>query len=412
MVSTNWPSNNNSSKRKRSTKSTAVITLGIVAVVWILVVVVWSHSVLDANPTHSSREKVVVGPAAVAEFHRIRLLEDLWPNNYQDESLFQAISHSCDEACHPEKRPSLKVAILFFPGRIGSIFVDFIKECVRLHFDKDNKDGDMMVVPTSHIPSNGGDFTHIIRFVNLPLLLAVGDALLSVSDGKDFTLDDVQQVTQLILNWHCELSQLADSHTIPLFTVTMEELIEEPDEVELDLREFVTALDPFEEMNSMDYDELEKNLSNLVHKIEASLEQLEERSSKGGGKNSIVVEILVEDLATHFLKGGTACPNDINKKGDNLLLSLTGATSSSSLANQFLPFVAPSYHGATNAQTMCVDPNHPLSKKDICLDLLMIPFSAKQLASSQRKVQHDDDDDDDVPVDGEAVEVVEEEINE
>lgn len=106
---------------------------------------------------------------------------------------------------------------------------------------------DLEIIPTSHVPVYGygksHGFTKLIRFVVLPLPLAVLDAYLWARNGASSTalLSSVssflstdppsEEVLALILRqimrWHCRLSHVS-AHT-SMLTVTLDEILNEPE---------------------------------------------------------------------------------------------------------------------------------------------------------------------------------------
>jgi hypothetical protein len=326
------------------------------ASVWILAVIVWTYSVLDSHPKSSSK---VVSPHAVVEKPAFSLLDDLWPDDYQDPLLFQSL-HSCVDECHPQDQPSKKVALLVPPGSMGSMFVDFCKQVIKLHM-KDGEE-DFEIIVTSRLASHKDEFTHIIRFANLPMLLSVGDALLAVGPAAEATVQDVVEITELFVWWHCQISYLADQQSTPVYSVTMEYLLEHSDELEMDLRDFITALDPFEgKPNDIPVEEMMNSVSQLIELIQHLLQRLDKDPSQQA-KEKGGVEVIVDHIVADLLE---KCPNGLPA------LSLEGEMTKRvySLMNMEL-----------SDEAICGDSQNPLSQQLACKERVP-PFMAKQLKS-------------------------------
>jgi hypothetical protein len=58
---------------------------------------------------------------------------------------------------------------------------------------------DFQIIVTSRLASHKDEYTHIVRFANLPMLLAVGDALLAVGPAAEATVQDVVEITELLI---------------------------------------------------------------------------------------------------------------------------------------------------------------------------------------------------------------------
>jgi hypothetical protein len=286
----------------------ALAVLG--ASIWILGIVVWSHSVLQSHPKSNPK---VVSPHAIAEIEESNILEDLWPDDYEEIEFLEAL-HSClDDCVDSKKRPAINVALLFPLGGIGLVFVDFVHAIARSHAS--HTPSEVWWIPTSHLPSSAQQYSHILRFANLPLLLAVGDALLHVASPTELTWVDVQETTRLLLSWHCQLSHLADRQSIPLLTMTMEKIEEDPFEQEMYLREFLPALEFYEyedDANAhIDEDELAMSLQEMINRIKTTLKTLDQQFQKDAPKKGLPdksLEALVKRIVKGYLREDVFCP--------------------------------------------------------------------------------------------------------
>ena len=268
--------------------------------------VLWSHSILESHPVSSPE---VVSPASLQlQQNQFNLLEDLWPDDFQHEGFYHSL-HSCtfeDDNCRPEYHPSKRILLLHPPGSIGTIFVDFMKDVVFRHSLEE--DASMVIVPTSHIPTSLEDdfsYTHIIRFATMPLLLAIGDALLSVAGEQSLSLNDVQEVARLLLNWHCTISEIADTKTIPTMTITLQSIAEDFSETHVNLREFLSALEPSEDLNPeeiMEAESIANSLSPLIDMIQDHLKVLDE-SLKDNVTTDGDLERIVNKIMDSHLNG-------------------------------------------------------------------------------------------------------------
>jgi hypothetical protein len=295
----------------------ALAVLG--ASIWILGIIFFSHSALQSHPIQKSKN--VVSPHAVAA-ESDDSLENLWPDDLHDADFFESL-HSCYDDCHPNKTPSTKIGLLFPPGAIGLMFLDFVQTVARSHVAATKPYTEALWIPTSHLPAsnheNDQQYTHILRFANLPLLLAVGDALLHVTTttnnnrAEEITWLDVQETTQLLVIWHCQLSHLADQKSLPILTMTMEQLAEDPVEQELYLREFLPALDNSEdddagEVHIDDDGGMVNSLDQVIARIKVTLQAIDQKLQKEKGQRlEASVNRIVKAM---MLKGGgdDKCP--------------------------------------------------------------------------------------------------------
>ena len=129
------------------------------------------------------------------------------------------------------KQQKPRIGIMIPPGFIGESFADWVAGALRSTGDDIHMAVD--IIPTSHVPVYGygksHGYTKLIRFVTLPLSLAVYDAYLmasfkamnrigeeedSLSDtldkmgaGKKPSIATIGTIVQLLLRWHCRLSR-------------------------------------------------------------------------------------------------------------------------------------------------------------------------------------------------------------
>jgi hypothetical protein len=376
------------SEQKRFYLPTHLVALAVLAVLaaslWLLGLILISHSALESSHSKAMSKKnsnAVVSPHAVAAQDDDNILEDLWPDDLSNENVLESL-HSCFDECHPDHNTPATtqiIGLLFLPGSLGLLFVDFVQEVVRAHSPNNNDHPNAAVqwIPTSHLPSSNADennYSHIIRFANLPIMLAVGDALLFMtsSDLDTITPLDVQETAQLFISWHCQLSNMADTQSVPVMTMTMEQIEADQIETELYLREFVgTALDDFEEEGDddatmhIDEDELVTSLEQIVGKIQKTLQRIDQQLIVNDNKmHNTNLQTLVNNAIQDTLQGEKHCPpnNNIN----NYLFVPT-----SPLALRVYQFIKPRDDEADD-QTLCQEA--PLLAHSLACKTLMLPF--------------------------------------
>jgi hypothetical protein len=151
--------------------------------------------------------------------------------------------------------------------------------------------------PTSHVPVIADDnstsslYTHVVRFGMIPLLLAAGDALLSVESSGKISWQDIQETIKLLLSWHCQLSNLADAEIIPLLSISMEELETDQYEQEDILNSFLspdTEEKPPEDGMHIDEDKLSENLREIIDQIKYMLKRVNKNILKTDNKKGLV----------------------------------------------------------------------------------------------------------------------------
>jgi hypothetical protein len=300
-----------------------VALIVLVLVVWLLSVILYTHHALDSHPiSNPSNSKNVVSPHAVVGDKEEALLDALWPEDGQDKILFMSLN-SCVEGCgsEPPGRP-LKVGLLVPPGNMSQIFLNFCSTVAHhySHGKNDNNDkndnnnirNDIQWIPTHHLPPSNDEYTHIVRFANIPLLLAVGDALRTVASPHDIiTWQDVQETTKLLISWHCQLSNLADEETLPILTMSMEELEQDLYQQESTLTIFLFE-DGSDEGGSGDHmneEEMEKSLDDTIVGIKNLLRTVNKQLLKET-KQGLVS--LTKKTIKEILPGLQGCP----KEGD------------------------------------------------------------------------------------------------
>jgi len=243
-----------------SIKFTAFAVLS--CLIFLLTITLYTHLALDAHPTsdHASNRDVV-SPHAIIGDKEEAIIEALWPEDGQDTNFFMSLK-SCIDGCEPASQDKsssnnaekgLKVALLAPPGRMTRAFFSFCKEITqqisKQPAGKGQESRTVHWFPTHHLPSTSNEYTHIIRFANVPLLLAAGDALRTIittsqlpeTDGPQITWQDINETTKLLVSWHCQISNMVDEGTVPLVTISMEELEQDSYEQENMLMSFLKS---------------------------------------------------------------------------------------------------------------------------------------------------------------------------
>jgi hypothetical protein len=377
------------SEQKRFFLPTRLIALAVLAAsLWLLGLILISHAALESSHSKALSKKnsnVVLSPHAVAaQDDDDNILKDLWPDDLSNENVLESL-HSCFDyldGCHPDHNTpaTQKIGLLFLPGSLGLLFADFVQEVVRVHSPNnanDHQNNAVQWIPTSHLPSNADEnnYSHIIRFANLPIMLAVGDALLFMtsSDLDTITPLDVQETAQLFISWHCQLSNMADTHSVPLMTMTMEQIEEDPIEQEMFLREFVgNALDDFEQEGDdankhIDEDELVTSLEQIVGKIQKTLQRINDQQQLANDKRQQKLQTLVNNAIQDALLQGEEKQHCLPNNNINNLFVPT-----SPLALRVYQFIKPTEdEEAADDQTLCQ--KEPLAHSLAC-KTLTLPF--------------------------------------
>lgn len=225
----------------------------------LLTITIFTHSVVlhDAHPTADyAGNREVLSPRAIIGDKEEAILEALWPEDGQDASFFMSLN-SCVDGCEAsqdesdEDGRSTKVGLLAPPGKMSRAFYWFCKEVIRHISEQKTGQGSTKIhwIPTHHLPAVRTEYTHIVRFANVPLLLAAGDALQAVmtvpesaiAGSQEIRWQDINEATKLLISWHCQLSNMVDDGTIPLVTISMEELEQDPSEQETMLIDFLRS---------------------------------------------------------------------------------------------------------------------------------------------------------------------------
>lgn len=278
-------------------------------IVWLLGVIVYAHHALDdshphANPS-SSNNKNVVSPHAIVGDKEEALIDVLWPEDGQDKLFFMSLS-SCVESCgsEPTANRALKVGLLVPPGEMSQIFLNFCKTVAHRYRQRN----DIQWIPTHHLPPSKNEYTHIVRFANIPILLAVGDALRSVTlPHETVSSQDVQETTKLIISWHCQLSNLADEETYPILTISMEELEQDQYEQESTLTTFLFEEGTGDGGNGdhMNEEEMEKGLEETIGGIKKLLKAVNKQLLKATSQGLVS---LTKKSIKDILPGLQGCP--------------------------------------------------------------------------------------------------------
>jgi len=285
---------------------------------WLFGLTLWSHAKLEKSNPRSNPD--VVSPhalVAVEEEEEVSILQDLWPDDHDAEE-FVASLRSCTDDCLGEPRPQpQRVGLLYPPGDFGLIFVDFIQATAKTHAPHTR--GEILWEPTSHLPSDATNrYSHVVRFAVLPLILAAGDALLQYSDPNEISWQDIPETVELLLRWHCELSNLVHpGSSYPLMTITMEQIEEDAIQQSFMLVGFVDGLEP----NDDDDGEMDPNFENplvnrlheIVNRVKPLLQRLDGDFTKEGSTNSKDknLEGMVVRIIQNFLVDDVKCPKEV-----------------------------------------------------------------------------------------------------
>ena len=246
---------------------------------------------------------------------------ELFPDNLQHEAFLGTL-----KSCLPAELGGAKckqflpdtgmerIGILRPPGALGFVFDTFVDEVIRLHPSNHTMD----IIKTSHVPPYGYGKTHgytkFIRLASMPLLLAASDVVLeqvtegSVSTMEDITLRDVTQALRQVVRWHCRLSHVA-AHTA-IMTVTLEDLVEDPWEVEYNIRVFLNLLqdhektlqDHLEQEKHIDEDELAGSMDEIVHRSTLLLMRLDQLHRRDNNKPNPKIEDMMDAIVNDELR--------------------------------------------------------------------------------------------------------------
>jgi hypothetical protein len=236
---------------------------------------------------------------------------ELFPDDLQHEG-FYATLQSClnlTTKCKkfvPPTSQKQRIAVLRPPGALGFVFDKFVQEVIRLH---EHQASVLEVITTSHVPPYGygksHGYTKIIRLASLPLRLAVADLVREqASREEEIQLADVLQGTRQLVRWHCRLSHVA-AHTA-LYTLTLENLLEDPWEQEYQLRVFLnltTNGEDSKEDSHVDEDELAGSMDEIVRRATLLLMRLDRLLWHTHNKiEDLIDEAINDELAqTHNL---------------------------------------------------------------------------------------------------------------
>jgi hypothetical protein len=340
---------------------------------WIVGVLVWSHSTLHSNTPKANPK--VVSPHQIAHDS---LLEELYPDDNADS--YQTSLLSCYDECKAGEIPPTKIGILFPPGSMGLMLVDYIQMIVRVHSSR--RDNEVIWIPTSHLPPDPQFYSHIIRFANLPILLTVGDGLLDVAKPEEITWVDVEEAAELFVSWHCWISRLAGQQTTPMVTLTMQMLEESPLEAETLLRDFLTIMDPYSDdpEGHVDTGEMGNSIQQMVDVIKKPLLKLDKQLRKQDKNKNL--EVVVNHVIRKYLTEESQCPSGgavdlfvpksrIAKRLHDVV-QIIPAESSSSSSSQYEADVDRCKHDAA------------LSERLFCKGLSK-PFSIKSLLQGKKR---------------------------
>lgn len=287
------------------------------ASLWLFGFSLWSHATIEgSNPKANSN---VVSPHALVEPDMAdSILQDIWPSDYNDPEFASSLT-SCVEDCLGEDHIAPKtVGVLYPPGDFGLIFVDFVHATAMTHAP--HSKAEIIWEPTSHLPSQETllRYSHIVRFANLPLILAAGDAVLQFSSPKDISWRDIQDTVRLLLCWHCQLSNLVQQGlSFPLMTVTMEQIDEDALQQSILLDGFIPDLEPNDDddagMDPNFEDPLLDKLHEIADRIRPLLQRLDAEFRKDPSKSTQdkSLEGLVRRIVGEFLVNDVACPRNV-----------------------------------------------------------------------------------------------------
>lgn len=210
----------------------------LLCLIFLLTISLYTHLALDTHPaSNHASNRDVVSPHAIIGDKEEAIIESLWPEDGQDASFFMSLN-SCVDGCEPSSKDKssnspLKVGLLAPPGRMSRVFFSFCAQ-VAQQISKQQTDSNIQLswIPTHHLPFTDHEYTHLIRFANVPLLLAAGDALQTVlttssfkgNGGPQIAWQDIIETTKLLVSWHCQISNMVEEGTVPLVTISMEEL--------------------------------------------------------------------------------------------------------------------------------------------------------------------------------------------
>jgi hypothetical protein len=255
----------------------------------------------------------VVSPHALVEPEEdeFSVLQDIWPDDH-DEAEFAASLNSCIEDCQV---PPKTVGLLYPPGDFGQIFVKFIHVTAMTHAP--HSKAEIAWEPTSHLPLEDNlRYSHIVRFASLPLILAAGDAVLQFSSPENISWRDIQDTVELLLCWHCQLSNLVQAgSSFPLMTMTMEQIEEDALQQSMLLKDFLPDLEPNDDddevMDPNFEDPLVNNLHEIVDRIRHLLQRLDTEFRNDKSTQDTSLEGLVRRIIQEFLVDDVTCPKNV-----------------------------------------------------------------------------------------------------
>ena len=290
------------SKRAMTDLSIRIISVAVACVMGLLLAATfYTHHHLQHHQSKAVEDPNVVSVHSVATPEE-SLIEDLWPDDGSDKRFFLSLS-SCAEDCDGQEGNDKvkKVGLLVPPGTMSrSIFLQFCKKILGT-----TSADSIQLIPTSHLPPNIEEYTHIVRFADIPLLLSIGDALLNVASSQEkITYQDITESCNLLISWHCQLSNLADYQLFPLLTISMEEIDQDQVEAQTRLRDFLGIGDATSGSTDhiIDEDELSKMLKTNIGTIKVLLKKINKQALAETKKGlvSLTKEIIMD----------AGCPKD------------------------------------------------------------------------------------------------------
>uniref|UniRef100_A0A7R9WST1 Uncharacterized protein n=1 Tax=Craspedostauros australis TaxID=1486917 RepID=A0A7R9WST1_9STRA len=322
----------------------------------------------------------------------------LWLDNRFDETVLHAL-HVCHDTEHctapPHSHNPIKLGVLIPPGRFGRLCLEYLKQFLIMKYSAEGGGDapDIQVMPTSNLPlkwksdNDGGgngdaegdaaEYSLIVHFVSLPLLLAVGDVLLAMMTDDEvrhfpaMSLADVQQTAEILMEWHCSITRKAGDQ-IPVLTLTLDQIMDDAIEVEDALTEFLGNWKADEELRQSDSeDTLSEGVALAVTNIKRQLRALE--IIMVSNKDEDAVHDLrkeIDRIVNGYLRGQDECPT----VGDPM-------TAATPIAKRLLPVLSPLLEGE---QIPCKDAEHALEQTSHCKHQFE-RFSAKQLMKDRQQ---------------------------
>ena len=164
---------------------------------------------------------------------------DIWPDDSKNDGFYETLWNCIPQAgketpCHVRYFGSnnnsnqdklQRVAIARPPGRLGKAFEVYLQHLINHH---PNEAMQIELIPIHHSMDLQHNYSKIIRFTTVPVLLEAADlALVSASNSRNIKMEEVENIARQLVRWHCHLSQNAAAGT-PLLTITLDRLMGYP----------------------------------------------------------------------------------------------------------------------------------------------------------------------------------------